>query len=826
MNPLSAAAIVGATGCLLGGAYVLGRSPRALTHRLFAVIAGLGAYWALCFAFFLGAPTKAEAWGWYLLSAPGWTLSPGFLLLFFLTLSRPRKRPLPALAWGVCLLPGVAFSLGHLHHPLFVADLVRCPLGWCEIISDGPLPWLYVAYYLGCAGTGFVLLARRAWRSPRRAHRLQARLIIGVGLTSLALATTVNRVLPLLVPGRVPSLAVLALVPWVLSFVVATARYQFLTINPEAAAQRILETMSDALLLLAPDRRVREANPAACELLGRARAELRGQPLASLLAEPDAVEALTGVSLAADGQVPGLDTAVRREGGEPVPVSVSASQVNDAWGDPVGVVLLLRDSSNQRRARQRLQHMATHDALTGLPNRVLLDDRLQQGLARAQRSGRKLAVLHLDLDHFKQVNDTLGHEVGDAVLREVAARLQAELRGEDTVARTGGDEFVILLSSVEQAAAAMATAQRLLESVSQPLSAGDTELTVTPSVGICLYPDDATLTRDLLRNSDLALYQAKDRGRGRVVLFEPSMRSQKEQGEALELELRRALERGELVLHYQPICDLGERTIVAVEALVRWQHAREGLVMPAEFLPVAERTGLMGPIGAWVLGDACAQLAAWDASGLPPLTLCVNLAASQVAIPGLVAQVIAALDEHGLAPARLQLEVGESTAMSRQPALRRNLDGLAAAGVRIALDDYGSEDTSLAPLQRSLITAVKLDRSLVRALGLTTAEGAVTRSLVALARDRGLEVVAEGIERPDELAAVVAPVPGGGAGCSQAQGYLIAEPMSAPRASSLFRRQLLNGRLRSPTVPPTGAGAEGDSAAADGPDPGSAEDAG
>jgi len=802
MNPLATLAIVGATVCVGGAGYVLLRNPRSLSHRLFAVVAGLGAYWALCFAFFIDAPTKALALRWYLLSVPGWTLSPAALLTLFLTLAHGPSWRLKGWAWILLYLPGLAFLLGHLDGPILLAGLQRCPLGWCEVIVAGPLPWLYVGYYALYAGASLLLLARRARLSARRVHRLQARIIIGVGAGSVLLASVANRLLPLLLPGKTPSIAVLLLIPWLVSFVVASARYQLLEINPQVAARNLLQTISDGLLLLGPDHTVREANFAASELLGSSRDELLGRPLSKVLADPEGIRLLADATLQPGGRMPGLETTVRRASGTPVPVSVSASQVRDRWGDPVGVVLVLRDSSSQRRVQERLQHLATHDPLTGLPNRVLLDDRLQQGLARAQRAGRKLAVLHLDLDHFKQINDTHGHEVGDCVLREVAARLQAGLRGDDTVARTGGDEFVILLSGLEHPEDGTGTAERLLERVSQPLRLAGLTLEVTPSVGVCLYPDNATLARDLLRNSDLALYQAKDRGRGRVVLFEPSMRSELEQGEALEQELRRALERDELLLHYQPICSLNERAIVAVEALVRWQHAREGLVMPAEFLPVAEHTGLMGAIGAWVLRQACAQLAAWDAAGLPALNLCVNMAASQIAGSGLVALVLGTLAEHRIAPARLQIEVSESTATSRQPATRRALETLAEAGVRIAVDDYGSEDTSLAPLHHSHLHALKLDRSLVLALGNASPEGEVARSLVALARDRGLQVVAEGVERLEELRFVDAGPEDGAAGCGYAQGYLIGEPMSAEHTSMLFDSRHSEGRLRAPTLPP------------------------
>ncbi|MCU1450851.1 MAG: Diguanylate cyclase/phosphodiesterase with sensor(S) [Acidimicrobiales bacterium] len=467
-----------------------------------------------------------------------------------------------------------------------------------------------------------------------------------------------------------------------------------------------------------------------------------------------------------------------------------------------GVVANMRDITERRAFQEQLTHQAYHDALTLLPNRALFQSRLEVALARASRRKRTIAVLFVDLDRFKIINDSLGHETGDELLRAVADRLQDEIRDEDIVARMSGDEFTVLLEEVEDDAEAARVAQRMIDAIRRPIDLGGHQVFVGASIGIALSHNGEDGAEDLLRDADLAMYRAKERGRSRYEIFETTMGARARLRLDLEAELRRALDADELVLHYQPEVNLLTGQIIGTEALVRWQHPERGLLGPDAFIPMAEDTGLILGIGRQVLEKACVQAAKWQqrftngnsngangANGSAPLRMSVNVSGRQ--LPTLLFDVTDALESTGLNPHSLVLEITESVVMDDPEAVIPTLKALRALGVQLAIDDFGTGYSSLSWLKHFPISTLKLDKSFVQGLGVDPADRAIAQSVLTMAACLEVSVTAEGIETPAQAEELVA------LGCRNGQGYHYARPQSAARITRLLREKTRLGRTRS-----------------------------
>jgi len=446
-------------------------------------------------------------------------------------------------------------------------------------------------------------------------------------------------------------------------------------------------------------------------------------------------------------------------------------------------VSVINDVSERIHYQQAIEHQATHDNLTGLANRTLLHDRISQAIAFGRRSGRSVAVMLLDLDHFKHVNDAYGHSAGDDLLKEVAARLRVCVRESDTVARLGGDEFVIVLVDLVQPEDVEGIAAKITESLAQPIAIGEREAYVGASIGISIYPRDGEHGETLLRNADMAMYRVKEHGRNSVRLFSPEMATMAIERVDMEGALRRAIDRKELLLHYQPKVDLATRRIVGAEALVRWQHPQIGLVHPNEFIPLAEDTGLVVPLGAWVMREAFRQQAAWQAAGLPPIKLAINLSARQFRLENLPEIVEGALHETGAAADAFIFELTESMVMQDAERALSVMHALKQLGIALSLDDFGTGYSSLSYLRRFPIDEVKIDRSFVRDLHHDPDDAAIAAAVVALARSLGLRVVAEGVELESQVLVLER------LGCGQVQGFFFGRPLSVEDFEERLRRE-------------------------------------
>ena len=446
---------------------------------------------------------------------------------------------------------------------------------------------------------------------------------------------------------------------------------------------------------------------------------------------------------------------------------------------------LQKEIFERMQAERRIWQVAHHDALTGLPNRALLHDRLEQALAQASRDNHRVGVMFLDLDRFKSINDTLGHAVGDELLRQVAARLSGAVRAVDTVSRLGGDEFIIVLREIGGADDAVLVAEKVIIALSAPVHVHGHELRATPSIGICIFPDDGSGALQLMKNADTAMYHAKAQGRNTFRFFTQSMNDEATRFFHLEQQLARALGNGELLLHYQPLIDYDAAAVCGLEALLRWQHPESGMMSPADFIPVAEETGLILPIGEWVLAEALRQNRRWQEAGRPLVPISVNLSPRQFRQRALVDTVRLLLAE-ARQPARLlELEITESSLMQDVEEALDKLRELSAMGVRLVIDDFGTGYSSLNHLKRFPVHKLKIDQSFVRDLGIDWDDGAIVAAIVGLGRALNLETLAEGVETREQVDMLL------NYGCRKFQGFHFGRPLPVDRADELFAPPLL-----------------------------------
>ncbi len=529
--------------------------------------------------------------------------------------------------------------------------------------------------------------------------------------------------------------------------------------------------------------RFRYVNPQLCEMLGYTEQELLAMTVRDVSHPGDAniTDELRDQLRAGGIQSFKMEKRYLRKDGSAIWVGLTIACKRDRAGRCEYDISVVEDISSRKGAEERIQYLATHDGLTGLPNRVMFTQLLGLSIETARRYDRKLAVLFIDLDRFKVINDTLGHEAGDVLLREIAARLRECLRASDVVARLGGDEFVVLLQEINDPAQAAAVARNILNVVMKPVVILGQECRVTASVGVCLHPDDGQDDQSIMKNADMAMYLAKEEGKNNFQFFTSRMKPHSIERLSLETNLRRALELNEFTLHYQAKVNFKSGAITGVEALLRWQNPELGSVSPARFIPLAEETGLIVPIGKWVLRTACTQSVAWLRQGLPRVSMSVNLSMRQMNDEGLVREIEAVLADTGMDPELLELEVTESTIMHNAERAVRVLTAIKALGVRLAIDDFGTGYSSLAHLKRFPIDTLKVDRSFIREVPNDAEDRAIAEAIIAMGKTLSLTVVAEGVETPEQQAFLSDRL------CDEMQGFYFSTPVAAQDFAELLR---------------------------------------
>ena len=547
-------------------------------------------------------------------------------------------------------------------------------------------------------------------------------------------------------------------------------------------AAQVLENTSEGIFVTDAQRNIILVNPAFTELTGFDSADVVGhRPSVLSSGRHDAafyerIRAALGESGKWQGEIWN-----RRKSGELFAEWLNISAVRNERNEITNYVAVFSDITSRKQTEERLNYQANHDPLTTLPNRTLFYERLSRALARAHRNRLTVGLLFLDLDHFKEVNDTCGHLIGDMLLQTVAERLSGCTRQGDTVARLAGDEFTVILEDIADFRDAAIVSQKILRQLAEPFHLNGFRLQVTTSIGISLYPADGEDIQTLLRNADAAMYRAKKQGKNNYQFHSETLNAQAFERLALESSLLHAVERNQFRLHYQPVYDLTSGQVVAVEALLRWQHPEVGLVLPAQFLSLAEETGLIMPIGRWVLVEACKQMAAWHAAGLDTLRITVNLSGQQLQQFDLIDNVAAALHESHLAPDFLELELPESSVMGKDHENSRVLTALKGLGVRIAIDDFGTGYSSFGYLRRLPIDTLKIDQSFVRDIMTDADDAKIITAITAIAHSLRLNVVAEGVETVEQLSFLKKHQ------CDQAQGFLFHRPLPPDELTRLLQ---------------------------------------
>ncbi len=552
----------------------------------------------------------------------------------------------------------------------------------------------------------------------------------------------------------------------------------------EGRLHAVLDNVVDGIITINEKRIVQSFNSAAEKIFGYSPGEVIGRNVNMLMPEPyhsQHDQYIGNYLRTGKAKVIGIGREVvgRRKDGSTFPLDLAVSEVR--LGGERFFTGIIRDITQRKKAEEKIKYMAYHDALTGLSNRKHFRERLDQGLVHARRTGRMLAVIFLDLDRFKTINDTLGHDIGDLLLQSTAGRLKNCVRKEDTVSRQGGDEFTLLIAEVSHVKDAIGIADKILESIKQPYMLEGHELFITTSVGVAFFPDDGEDAETLLKNADVAMYRAKEEGRDCYQLYTPAMQANTLEKLELENSLRRAMERNELTVYYQPQVSLKTGEIVGAEALARWRHNEKGMVPAMEFIPLAEDIGLIVPIGEWVLRTACEQNRAWQGAGLPPIRMAVNLSVLMFQQKGLVDVVSGVLKETGLAPEFLELEVTETVLMKDFDAAATTLITLKDMGVHVAIDDFGTGYSSLSYLKRLSVGRLKIDKSFVRDLTIHPDDDAIVTATVAMAHSLKLTALAEGVETRQQLEFLRS------AQCDEIQGNLFSKPLPHEEFEGLLK---------------------------------------
>ena len=526
--------------------------------------------------------------------------------------------------------------------------------------------------------------------------------------------------------------------------------------------------------------RIEWCNQAFAQLTGWSEAEAKGRGARRLLLGPERDRRMDEALI--NGETWRGELSLRRRDGTLYVVDQTITPIRDDSDVVSHYVVVQEDVTERRRAEERIRFLSNHDSLTALPNRLLFREQIQRAIVRAKAERHGLAVMILDLDDFSHYNDVLGHDGGDHLLLAIVERLMTNARGVESVARVGGDEFGFLSQTTDGGEAAAELAQTLMTAIRRPFEIGGHEIQVGAAIGVTLFPDDGGDADTLLKNADMAMYRAIEGNPNGYRFFAPTMDAELALRRRLESDLRRAIQRDELELHYQPIVATADHRIISFEALLRWKHATDGWISPVRFIPMAEGTGMIGPIGEWVLRQACRQMREWDRAGIPPVPVAVNLSALQLKrhdVPMLVRKM---LTESGIPSHRLELELTETTVMEDADAAQRIFSDIARLGVKLAVDDFGTGYSSLARLKRFPVGKLKIDRSFVGDLAEDDSDAAIARAIISMGHAMGLKVVAEGVETAEQLAILTE------AGCDAIQGFLFSRAVPADQAAELLRR--------------------------------------
>ena len=689
---------------------------RSLLNKLFFALNFSLIIWSLASAFYISALDEATCVFWYKLSSVGFYLMIGIVLHFFLVYSKKENVFDKWWKYIVLYLPAIVFSYMEITTDFYVKAYFYGINGWTiSARTDSAWFWasiVYIVVYIG--GCIFLSYGIRKTAVAQRTRK-QAMVLFVTSVTSL-LAGLIIMVLVSTLALDIPDVTPISGAIWSVGIFIAIFRYKLLAMTPSVIAENLFQTIIDSVILADPNGFILSVNPETQRLLGFGQDDLTGEPLERLFLSDSKSNNLDISELLNRCPVRNFETFMVTSAGLNIPIILSISECKDSFGTRIGFVLASKDITDYKRAESEIRYLATHDNLTGMPNRLMFSQLLSHAIQSAKRHKRQLAVLFLDLDRFKIVNDTRGHQAGDEVLKEIAMRLIQSLRAADIVGRLGGDEFMVMIEEVSDKSVIADVAHKILANIIKPLNILGEDCNISASIGISIYPNDGEDEQTLMKNADMAMYLAKEEGRNNYQFYSPSIHLQSIERLSIEKYLRLALDCNELSLHYQAKVDSMTNAITGVEALLRWQNPVLGTVTPTQFIPVAEETGLIIPIGRWVLKTACAHYVEWLQQGLSPVCVAINLSLRQLTDDNLIEDIRTVLQDTGMMPNQLEFEITESMLMNNSLRMIAILTKIKSLGVRLSIDNFGTNYSFLAQIKNFPFDAIKVDRSFIHSI--------------------------------------------------------------------------------------------------------------
>lgn len=757
------------------------RSP--LNRLFFALNLGF-IVWSFASAFYISALDEATCVFWHKLSSVGFYLSIGIVLHFFLEYSKKENLLKKWWTYIILYLPGLVFSYMEITADFFVKAYFQGSNGWTiSRWTDSIWFWAPIVYIVAYSGACIFISYRYQKTAMVQRERKQARVLFFASVTSLFAGLTIlifTSTLELDIPDVTPISGAI----WSVGIFYAIVKYKLLAMTPSFIAENLFQTIIDSVILTNPRGLILSVNPETQRMLGYGQNELVGEPLERLFLSDNKSKDTNISELLNTCPVRNMETFMVSSNGLSIPIILSISECKDDYDTRIGFVLASKDVTEYKLAEEQIRYLATHDSLTGLPNRSMFSQLLNHSIQSAKRHERQLAVFFLDLDRFKIINDTKGHQAGDQLLKEIAIRLMQSLRAADIVGRLGGDEFMIMIEEVNELSDIANVAHKILANTIKPMILSGEECNVSASIGISIYPKDGEDEQTLMKNADLAMYLAKEEGRNNYQFYSPDIQLQSIERLSIEKYLRLALDCNELSLHYQAKVDSRTNMITGVEALLRWQNPVLGSITPTQFIPVAEETGLIIPIGRWVLKTACAQNVIWQQQGLPTVCMAINLSLRQLTDDSLIEDIRTVLKDTGMMPNLLEFEITESMVMNNSVRMISILTKIKSLGVRLAIDNFGTNYSFLAQIKNFPIDTIKVDRSFIRSIPKETEDKAIIKAIIAMGKTLSLTVVAEGVETQEQMNFLKEN------SCDEMQGYYFNRPILPEQFADLLRKHV------------------------------------
>jgi len=783
MNIFSLILIIFSVMYVFLGINVIQLDKRSALNRLFFALNFSLIIWSFTSAFYISASSEADCIFWYYLSSIGSFTFCGILLHFFLVYTKKESLLKKWWIYVVLYLPSIIFTLKEFTYDFYVKAYIHGSNGWTiSARTDSMWYWALIIYDIVYIGVCVLMSYKLQKTAVSQRERKQAKVLFISSSVSLLIGLIITFFVS--IPEfNMPDITAASGIIWSIGIYYTIVKYKLMAMTPSYIAENMFQTIVDSVILADPKGLIININPEAQRLLGFNQEELVGEPLERIFLSDSQSKNENISELLNTCPIRGVESFLLSKGGVNIPIILSISECRDNYDTRIGFVLASKDVTEFKHAEEKIQYLATHDSLTGLPNRLMFTQLLNHSIQSAKRNKQLLAILFVDLDRFKIINDSKGHDAGDQLLQVIAMRFKQTLRAVDVVSRQGGDEFVILIEDVHMMSDLKLIANNILASVYEPVVLLGGECRVTASIGISVYPQDGEDAQLLMKHADMAMYCAKEEGKNDFQFYSEDIQAKSMGRLAIETNLRFALEQNELSLHYQAKVNFKTGAITGVEALLRWQNPNLGSMTPTQFIPVAEETGLIISIGKWVLRTACAQNVAWQRQGLPTVCMAVNLSIRQLMDNNLINDIKTALADSGMAPDLLELEVTESMVMSNPTKMMDVLVRIKSMGVRLAIDDFGTGYSSLSQLKHFPVDTLKIDRSFIRNIPGNAEDKAITHAIIAMGETLGLTVVAEGVETIEQMNYLK------GQSCDEMQGYYFSRPVVPEQFAELLRKQ-------------------------------------